>query len=572
LAQRIKTLSDFGGGGCLIGEMHDKSDVQLLREYDENGDESAFREIVTRHTDLVYSSALRQAISPDLAQDIAQSVFTDLARKAQQLVKSLEHNASLLGWLFRSTRFTALNQLRDSRRRLARERQAMEILDSVPDSASEWESVRPVLDEAMADLSDEDRDALLLRFFKNQDFRAIGESLGVSDDAAQKRVSRATERLRAEFTRRGVTTTAVVLSTALSANAVAMAPAGLAATLASTALTGTTIAAATTATVTKAIAMTTLQKTIIASILIAAAGTGIYQAHQASTLRSQLATLQQPAPSDGQTQKLTRALNDATSQLAALRGDNERLNRDNLELLKLRGEVTQLRKAATESASTQADSREALMKAWLARFDKLKQVAAQNADKTIPELQLLSEQDWLNAARDAKFETDQDVRQTLANLRHMAENTFVSATSSAVSKYMKAHNGQFPTDLAQLQPYFDAPMDAAILQRWEIVPQTSVPNNNMGGDWVITEKAPVDRELDNRWAVGPGSYGSSSYVSAEISDAIAAIDPALKAYATANNGKQPTDPSQILPYLTTPEQQAAFQTLQRKSPTNAAPQ
>ncbi len=552
--------------------MHEKSDVQLLRDYAENGDELAFREIVARHTDLVYSSALRQSTPPDLALDVAQSVFTDLARKAQPLAKSLEQNASLLGWLFRSTRFTALNQLRDDRRRQARERQAMEILDTATETAADWEFVRPILDEAMADLSDEDRDALLLRFFKSQDFRAIGKSLGVSDDAAQKRVSRALERLRGEFTRRGVTTTAVVLSTALSANAVVTAPAGLAFTFASTALAGTTIAATTTVTITKAIAMTTLQKTIVAAILIAAVGAGVYQAHQASAHRSQIATLQQPSPLDGQIQQLTRDLGDASNHLTALRGDNERLNRDNLELVRLRGEVTQLRKAAADLAAQPVDSRDALMKAWLARLDKLKQAVAQNADKTVPEFQLLSEQSWLDAAREAKFDTDKDVRQTLANVRRMAENAFVSAAQGALGKYMKANNEQFPTELTQLQPFFDTPMDPAILQRWEILPQTAMPNMNMGGDWIITEKAPVDRELDSHSAFGPNGSGSTSYLSAEVDDAIATVGPALKAYAAANNGKQPADPSQLQPYLTTPEQQAAFQTLQRKYLTNAAPQ
>src|SRR5512144_616267 len=106
--------------------MQAKSDAQLLREYAECQNEAAFREIVLRHADLVYSSALRQVTSPDLARDVAQSVFTDLARKAQPLAKSLDENASILGWLFRSTRFAALNQLRDDRRRLERQRQAME--------------------------------------------------------------------------------------------------------------------------------------------------------------------------------------------------------------------------------------------------------------------------------------------------------------------------------------------------------------------------------------------------------------------------------------------------------------
>ena len=255
--------------------MHEKSDAQLLRDYAERANEAAFREIVNRHAGLVYASALRQVTSPDLARDVAQSIFTDLARKAAALAGTLTENSSLLGWLYRSTRFTALNLMRDDRRRLARERQVMEHFHPATETTLDWDQVQPVLDEAMADLSDEDRDALLLRFFKNHDFRAIGSTLGVSDAAAQKRVSRALERLRTHLTSRGVTTSAVALSTTLSANAAPLAPAGLAATLSTGALAGATLATTATATVLKTIAITTLQKTLITATVAVLAGVGV---------------------------------------------------------------------------------------------------------------------------------------------------------------------------------------------------------------------------------------------------------------------------------------------------------
>ncbi|PWU10786.1 MAG: hypothetical protein C5B50_24790 [Verrucomicrobia bacterium] len=103
----------------------------------------------------------------DLARDVAQSVFTDLARKARPLAAKLTEASSLVGWLYRSTRFAALNQVREGSRRLARERQAMEQLITNSESEAGWERVRPLLDEAMADLSDNDREAVLLRYFKN---------------------------------------------------------------------------------------------------------------------------------------------------------------------------------------------------------------------------------------------------------------------------------------------------------------------------------------------------------------------------------------------------------------------
>jgi len=177
--------------------MQDKSDTRLLREYAEQGSEVAFREIVSRHMALVYLYALRKVNSPDLARDVAQCVFADLARKSKPLIGKLADNASLCGWLYCSTRRAALMLLRSERRRHTRERQATEQVDPAFEEPLEWNRVRPLLDEAMADLNNVDREALLLRYFQKRDLHAVGAALGVSDDAAQKRVSRALGRLRA---------------------------------------------------------------------------------------------------------------------------------------------------------------------------------------------------------------------------------------------------------------------------------------------------------------------------------------------------------------------------------------
>ena len=146
--------------------MDAQSDAQLLRAYAEHGTEAAFAEIVTRHTDLVYSAALRQVNAPDLARDVTQSVFNDLARKARELCLKIKPEASLVGWLYRGTRFAARDLNRTEIRRTLRERQAMEQVHPTPDTAPDWEQLRPALDDAMADLDDTDRDALLLRYFK----------------------------------------------------------------------------------------------------------------------------------------------------------------------------------------------------------------------------------------------------------------------------------------------------------------------------------------------------------------------------------------------------------------------
>ncbi|MGO8837654.1 MAG: RNA polymerase sigma factor [Limisphaerales bacterium] len=326
--------------------MQDKSDVQLLRDYAERRDEAAFREIVMRHTDFVYSAALRQVESSAAASDIAQSVFTDLARKAGTLVRGggASPPQSLVGWLHRATRFAALNHLRDTRRRVTNERQAMEHLLTNSEPSADWGQIRPALDEALDHLDEEDREALLLRYFKNLDFRAVGLALGVSDDTAQKRASRAVERLREFFSKRNVTTGAGGLVVLISANAVQAAPAGLAVTLSAAAvLAGTTIATTATATATKAIAMTTLQKTLVTATLAVVAGAGIYEAHQATQLRRQNQTLQQQQAE--QIRPLQRERDEATNRLPELFAENAQLksHSNENELLKLRGEVGVLR-------------------------------------------------------------------------------------------------------------------------------------------------------------------------------------------------------------------------------------
>jgi RNA polymerase sigma factor (sigma-70 family) len=330
--------------------MQTNSDAQLLREYADHGCEAAFTELVSRHMDLVYSAALRQVASPDLARDVAQSVFIDLARKAPTLADKEDSGTSLIGWLYRSTRFAALTLVRGDRRREAREIQAMQDSNPGSDVSPDWECVRPRLDEAMARLNDADRDALLMRFFKNQDYRAVGAAFGISENTAQQRVLRALEKLRKSLERHGITTSTAALSAALSANAIEAAPVGLVATISALAvMAGPAISTATVIAAAKTIAMTTLQKTLITATLAAAVGTGIYEARQASALRGRVQTLeQQQAPLTGRIRKLEQERHEATNQLALMSEATARANSNTIELLRLRGAVGMLRQRTNE--------------------------------------------------------------------------------------------------------------------------------------------------------------------------------------------------------------------------------
>src|SRR5262245_59381709 len=180
----------------------------LLAEYAATGSEVAFRDLVSSYLGLVYSAALRLVDNDaHLAEDIAQTVFADLARKA----RTLPADVMLGGWLHRHTCFVASNTLRAERRRVARERQAVEMNTPEDHSAENLAQLAPVLDDAINELGAEDRTAIMLRYFEQHDFRSIGTALGNSEEAARKRVDRALEKLQGLLRRRGVALSVTLL-------------------------------------------------------------------------------------------------------------------------------------------------------------------------------------------------------------------------------------------------------------------------------------------------------------------------------------------------------------------------
>jgi RNA polymerase sigma factor (sigma-70 family) len=200
-------------------------DATQLRRFVESGDEEAFRALVCRHFGLVYGAALRLTNrDAALAQDVAQSVFTDLARKAGLL----RSDVVLAGWLYQATRFAAAKAVRSEQRRRAREKEAFAMQDRESEPSSpEWDRIGPVLDAAMGRLNAKDRHAVLLHYIEQKNFRSVGAALGISDDAAQKRVSRALDKLRSLLARGGVAVSGSALSTFLSAGTLPSMPASM---------------------------------------------------------------------------------------------------------------------------------------------------------------------------------------------------------------------------------------------------------------------------------------------------------------------------------------------------------
>lgn len=159
-------------------------DWQLIESYTREKSETAFHSLVERHAGLVYASALRQVRDEQLARDIAQAVFILLSRKAG----GLGRNIVLSGWLFQTTRFVAARALRSEQRRRRREQEAfdMQLLSA---SDETWGRMMPVIDEALGELSRVDRDAVLLRYMEGRTLREVSTSLGITEEAAKKRVA-----------------------------------------------------------------------------------------------------------------------------------------------------------------------------------------------------------------------------------------------------------------------------------------------------------------------------------------------------------------------------------------------
>jgi RNA polymerase sigma factor (sigma-70 family) len=269
------------------------------------------------HLPLVYSAARRQVRSPQLAEEVAQLVFTDLARQAARL----KPDTVLAAWLYRVTRRRAADLLRCELRWRKGEQIGVE-LAAMNSTSSDWVQVEPLLDEAIAKLNEAERSAIIVRYFENKNLREVGQAFGISEDAAQKRVSRALERLRLLLGKRGLAVSASSLALLVSVHAVQAAPAGMAASLA----TSCAAQAAGTAGYTlfyKLLLMTKTKTALFSVVLVAAIGPTAFLHHQRQlTLEENVRLLQRQSELMASNTRLLEQVTTLESQTQALEQTN----------------------------------------------------------------------------------------------------------------------------------------------------------------------------------------------------------------------------------------------------------
>jgi RNA polymerase sigma factor (sigma-70 family) len=524
------------------------ADSELLRRYRESRCERAFTEVVERHIDFVYSAARRQvAGNADLAKDVAQQVFIELAQKAG----SLKPDTVLTAWLYTRTRFAASKALRTEQRRHAREEKACMEPQLPPAPEPAWDKLQPVLDTVMHELDERDRTAVLLRYFEKRPLADVGAKLGLTEDAARMRLARALEKLRQLLARRGITSTTAALAGLLAQQTVTAAPAGLAVNIAGTAL--ASASAATTGLTLTAI-MATKSKIALATAAVIALATPLVVQQQANVkLREEAQALraqnEQLVFTAAENTRLSNLLRGAQSQPTAQTDPSG-------ELLKLRAEVARLRDDSRELARLKSEaaansdhdpSIQATLQTLAARATALKRHLEARPQTKIPELQFVTDKQWIDAVAKGNLDTEEGIREALSRLRSSAKATFGGMMQKALKQYTSANGGTLPNDISDLQPYFNPPVDPAMLKRYELVQSGSLEESRPDKPLISEIAPPVDDEFDTRYDFRIA--GSSSQSVSKAGDAFKA---AVIAYADANNGLLPRDPTQITPYLREP--------------------
>jgi RNA polymerase sigma factor (sigma-70 family) len=473
-------------------------DATLLRRYAEDRSEAAFAELVKRHLDLVYSAALRRTGGDThRAADVAQQVFTTLARDARRLSR----HPVLPAWLHTATRNASLNIMISEKRRIARETEAA-ALDPGAAAAAEapdWERIKPVLDGAIDELPGPDREAVVLRFLERKEFSEIGLKLKMSADAARMRTGRALEKLRVLLARRGITSTAAALGAAVTSQSLLSAPAGLASTVAAASVAGAASGLGLTTTITTIMTTKTAATAIVSALLAYCAGA--YFGHGGRPEASATAALDNPVQ--------TRTIASLHQTNEALQAELDRVDAANVQL---NANIAQLKTTLESNAKTAAAK------------------AASGPPKNLSYGMTPRElkQKILNNLRQLAAARDQYKLENNANPESV--ETLVGDKS-----YIRRLSTVGGEDYSTLSLGDGGPMTVT-------TPDGTVVTYDPDGHGTTVPDPPTDAEKaqDMMQSVGP------------------AVGQAVAAYRAANQGQNPPNPDALTPYFTDPADAAAF--------------
>lgn len=532
------------------------SDNELLRHFNATGNASSFKEIVARHAHLIYSVAYRITRSTHTAEDVTQGVFLDLLRRA----RSLGPDVCIVAWLHVVARRASIDVVRRAVSRAAREKASSELFDGVGDTMP-WSAIEPVIDEAVESLPQRDRVAILMRFFEDKSFREIGRELGVSEDAAQKRVARALVQLRDFLARRGLPTTAAALAADLEGHAILTIPAVVLVRIGEAVCTGGAIGSVAAG---LSVPVIGAQKAVAGIAFVAVLGAGAYLAGLVGT--------------------------DSERSAAGALSDNRRKFS---EISGAAPKTSSLSAAVSAEKGNPAETARPLQRAAL-----LRQLSLELPLQYLPEMRLLEEVDWQKVADSHSLDTASDIRLALADLRALSRTKMASVLQSALLGFTQGSGGLLPTELGQLKPYLGGIADAEMLARYELLrkggqadPAEKVLREKATSDMILSVgmdgstlvnnaahlpalgEDEVDA-LERAWSALGTAYGEEmkrqmatmgsprvwsdmmargiegvSSIYGDSDAAGEAMKKSVRTYLAANPGAEITDLAQVLPYL-----------------------
>lgn len=247
--------------------------------------------------------------------------------------------------------------------------------------------------------------------------------------------------------------------------------------------------------------VTILQRNLLVTSLAVAVGGAFLELYALRSQRASLAVLRVHADALSSEVRQTRQQRDV-----ALRRTDE----------------AQQRLATLAAAKSPADiATEAEMNAWLDRAARLKQLRDQRPDLVIPELALLPEDNWIQEARALHLENEDQIRDTFARLRIRAEDAFNGKLRRALGVYLDAHGGTLPVDSRELAPFFDPPVDPAMLDRYKMTARGNIADQRTTP--LIQQHSPLDFTRDTIWDIQLNGGGSQSALGPYVRQAIQAF-------------------------------------------------